>query len=212
MVKPLKENPTPSQENEYNEKLGKATPRAVRHLILIRHGQYNLSGITDSERYLTENGRKQAGFTGERLKALKLPLDLMIRSTMCRAQETGKIISTHITDVPIENCSLIEEGAPIAPQPPIGHWTPEPSVRWFFCVLFSCLLSMYLFFEFICQNYFHIRISTIHLKNAHTIFLISCSSFSRTVLALKPVFENIFIVPNQSRKPIRIHCWCAMLM
>lgn len=47
---------------------------------------------------------------------------------MTRAQETGKIISGKLPAVPLENCSLIEEGAPIAPEPPIGHWRPEPSV------------------------------------------------------------------------------------
>lgn len=100
----------------------------MRHLILIRHGQYNLDGATDADRYLTEFGRKQAAHTGERLNALKIPFDVMIRSTMTRAQETGKIISSHITNLPVENCSLIMEGAPIAPQPPVGHWHPEPHV------------------------------------------------------------------------------------
>ena len=131
LVKPLKSKGIPTDENKFNEKIEKVTPHAARHLILIRHGQYNLNGSTDSDRYLTEKGRKQAGFTGERLKALNIPFDKMIRSTMTRAQETGKIISTHIANIPIENCSLIEEGAPIAPQPPIGHWVPEPSVSLF---------------------------------------------------------------------------------
>jgi serine/threonine-protein phosphatase PGAM5 len=31
-------------------------PKAVRHIILIRHGQYNLSGKTDKERILTDLG------------------------------------------------------------------------------------------------------------------------------------------------------------
>lgn len=54
----------------------------------------------------------------------------MIKSTMTRAQETGKIISTKVEGIPIiEHCSMIEEGAPIAPEPPIGHWRPEPAVR-----------------------------------------------------------------------------------
>lgn len=129
-MRPLKQDATPTQENEHNAKLAAVKPKAIRHLILIRHGQYNLVGVTDSERFLTEVGRKQASFTGERLKLLNIPFDVMVRSTMTRAQETGKIISTHVTNIPIENCSLIEEGAPIAPQPPIGHWTPEPSVNY----------------------------------------------------------------------------------
>lgn len=128
LVKPLKSKATPEDENKYNERLEAVKPTAVRHLILIRHGQYNLDGATDADRFLTEVGRKQAAYTGERLKLLKIPFDVMVRSTMTRAQETGKIISTHVANLPIENCSLIEEGAPIAPQPPIGHWHPEPHV------------------------------------------------------------------------------------
>lgn len=128
LIKPIRSKATPEQENQYNERLEAVKPTAVRHLILIRHGQYNLDGETDGDRFLTEVGRKQAAFTGDRLKLLDIPFDVMVRSTMTRAQETGKIISSHIANIPIENCSLIEEGAPIAPQPPIGHWCPEPSV------------------------------------------------------------------------------------
>ena len=34
-------------------------PTATRHIILIRHGQYNLDGETDEERKLTDLGREQ---------------------------------------------------------------------------------------------------------------------------------------------------------
>lgn len=105
-----------------------AKPKATRHLLLIRHGQYNLNGKSDVERYLTELGKKQAASTGDRLKSLDISWDLMIRSTMTRAQETGKIISNSLMPIKIENCPLLEEGAPIAPEPPVGHWRPEPSV------------------------------------------------------------------------------------
>ncbi|KAG4066117.1 hypothetical protein HA402_010319 [Bradysia odoriphaga] len=128
IVKPLRKNATDDDVHKYNEKLEAAKSKAVRHLILIRHGQYNLDGTTDDERYLTEIGRTQANLTGQRLKVLDIKWDKMIRSTMTRAQETGKIISTELAmNFPIENCSLIEEGAPIQPQPAVGHWAPEPS-------------------------------------------------------------------------------------
>ena len=130
IVKPLKANASVEEQNKYNEKLQKAKPKAVRHLILVRHGQYNTSGVNDQQRYLTEMGKAQAAFTGERLKTLDIPWDKIIKSTMTRAQETGAIISSKIDNekIPIENCSLLEEGAPIAPEPPIGHWKPEPAV------------------------------------------------------------------------------------
>lgn len=102
----------------------------MRHLVLVRHGQYNLNGATDAQRFLTDVGRQQAEFTGVRLKALDIPWDRMVKSTMTRAQETGKIIGQQVGEgIPlVEHCSLLEEGAPIAPEPPIGHWRPEPSV------------------------------------------------------------------------------------
>lgn len=106
-----------------------AKPKAFRHYFLIRHGQYHVSGKNDKERFLTELGRKQAASTGERLKALEIPFTDMIWSTMTRAQETGKIISTSLpSNLKVVNCSMIEEGAPIPPEPPIGHWKPEDYV------------------------------------------------------------------------------------
>lgn len=56
IVKPLHSNPTDDEVHKYNEKLEAAKPKVVRHLILIRHGQYNLEGTTDDQRYLTEIG------------------------------------------------------------------------------------------------------------------------------------------------------------
>ena len=39
-----------------DEKLEKVKPTATRNLILIRHGQYNLNGSRDEERFLTALG------------------------------------------------------------------------------------------------------------------------------------------------------------
>lgn len=58
IVKPLPKNPTDDDVHKYNEKLEAVKPKAVRHLILIRHGQYNLDGLTDDQRYLTEIGKR----------------------------------------------------------------------------------------------------------------------------------------------------------
>lgn len=43
-------------DDNYESKLEEQTPTATRHLILIRHGQYNTNGDTDKERILTELG------------------------------------------------------------------------------------------------------------------------------------------------------------
>ncbi|XP_041456139.1 serine/threonine-protein phosphatase PGAM5, mitochondrial-like isoform X1 [Lytechinus variegatus] len=106
-------------------RLSGAKPTATRHLILIRHGQYNTDGITDDVRILTALGREQAEMTGKRLKALNHPYTTIINSTMARAIETANIICEQLPDVPRESCELLREGAPIPPEPPVGHWKPE---------------------------------------------------------------------------------------
>lgn len=96
---------------------------------MIRHGQYYLNGKNDAERILTGMGREQAAFTGERLKALTLPWDLVVQSTMTRAIETASIITKTMNQtVKAESDEILEEGAPIPPEPPVGHWRPEASV------------------------------------------------------------------------------------
>lgn len=82
-----------------NETLEKSKTTATRHLILIRHGQYNTDGQTDSERVLTKLGRQQAQQTGKRLRELGIPITSMVKSTMFRAQETGSIISQNLPEV-----------------------------------------------------------------------------------------------------------------
>lgn len=87
LVKPLKGNfnYNVEDENKQNERLEKAKAIATRHLILVRHGQYNLNGSSDLQRSLTQLGRDQAQVTGRRLKQLALPYTRMIQSTMTRA-------------------------------------------------------------------------------------------------------------------------------
>jgi len=108
---------------------------------MVRHGQYNLDGADDSQRYLTELGRKQADLTGKRLLQLyqhflKNKLDVngnelkppvrLIKSTMTRATETGDIIHSHLPNLDIDSCDLIREGPPCKPDPPTSRWVPEP--------------------------------------------------------------------------------------
>ncbi|XP_069136129.1 serine/threonine-protein phosphatase PGAM5, mitochondrial-like isoform X2 [Argopecten irradians] len=127
LVKPSKskhssdEKDTKDAENE----LKKRTPTATRHLLLIRHGQYNTDGQEDNQRYLTELGRKQAEYTGQRLKDLGLSYTVLVSSTMTRAKETADIIQKFFPDVPRKETDMLREGAPIPPEPPVGHWRPE---------------------------------------------------------------------------------------
>ncbi|XP_012253508.1 serine/threonine-protein phosphatase PGAM5, mitochondrial isoform X2 [Athalia rosae] len=124
LVKPVKVS-NEKDENRFNEELASKKVSAVRHLFLIRHGQYETNGKSDSERILTDLGRKQAESTGARLSELGHPYSLIVRSTMSRAQETSKIIEKNFPNVPTTDDSLLEEGAPIPPEPPVGHWKPE---------------------------------------------------------------------------------------
>lgn len=74
-------------------------------------------------------GKDQATITGQRLKLLEKPWTKMVKSTMTRAQETAAIIANEIGTIPIqEDNPLIEEGQPIAPEPP-GKETGDPWVR-----------------------------------------------------------------------------------
>lgn len=69
-------------------------------------------------------GREQAAMTGKRLKELDFDYTNLIHSTMTRAMETAKIIKEFLPSIPVIECSLLEEGAPIPPEPPVGHWRP----------------------------------------------------------------------------------------
>ncbi|KAL7039291.1 hypothetical protein ACKWTF_009853 [Chironomus riparius] len=130
LVKPLAENASAERQNEHNEKLDKHRAKAIRHIILIRHGQYNIHGITDKERVLTELGRAQAKLTGDRLKELEFPISDVVISTMTRAQETGKLILGQLTNrdsINVQNCGMLEEGAVYPPEPKIDYWNPDES-------------------------------------------------------------------------------------
>jgi len=142
MVKPLKEGATDDEKAAREAKLIENKPKASRILVLVRHGQYNLEGTQDSERYLTDLGRKQAEVTGKRLVDLyshflqktdengnlKTSNIKLTKSTMARATETANIILKQMP-VEIENttCDLIREGAPCVPEPPLESWLPAPS-------------------------------------------------------------------------------------
>lgn len=116
---PATEDPSSEQDN------GK--PKATRNILLIRHSQYNLSGLCDKERILTPLGREQAEFTGKRLAALGLKYDVLVHSSMARAIETANIIGKHLSGLGVElvSCDLLREGAPIEPVPPVTHWKPD---------------------------------------------------------------------------------------
>jgi len=113
------------------EKPKRAT--ASRHLILIRHGQYDLSQKLDELRVLTELGHQQAAITGKRLKELQTAtgktFNIIIHSTMMRAIQTSDDIIKGLDVVPqVKSCDLLREGSPCRPEPPSSSWKPENHV------------------------------------------------------------------------------------
>lgn len=108
------------------DEVDKKKPTASRHIILIRHGQYNLDGKTDDQRYLTELGKEQAKLTGLRLEELALPYTVLIHSNMTRAVETATIIRDSLPSVPVRPADgLLAEGPPIPPEPMVVSWRPS---------------------------------------------------------------------------------------
>ncbi|CAG0925718.1 unnamed protein product, partial [Notodromas monacha] len=74
------------------------------------------------------SSREQASLTGVRLRALNLPYKLLVRSTMKRALETAELIMKEMqmgNELDVRESDLLREGAPIPPEPPVGHWRPE---------------------------------------------------------------------------------------
>jgi serine/threonine-protein phosphatase PGAM5 len=100
-------NPTPSGDDDVDRrKMRKLRKEGVtRHVILVRHGQYDETEQDDAKRILTETGRKQADYTGKRLKEMldganakygACNIKVVRVSNMARAKES-KTFSLHIT-------------------------------------------------------------------------------------------------------------------
>lgn len=120
------------------------TTGPIRHLLLIRHGQYNLD---DEEHGLTDLGREQSAKLGQRLLSERLGLkkdrygEVQVQysgiwvSTVTRARQTAEILSSYLPDVPVQDPDpLLAEGKPTVPHPtsqqparPADIW--EDSVR-----------------------------------------------------------------------------------
>lgn len=82
----------------------------MKTIYLVRHGEAE-NNVRASSRFkakpaLTELGHKQAEIIAER--ALHLPVEVLIASTMTRAQETAEHISTRV-GMPIESSDLFVE-------------------------------------------------------------------------------------------------------
>ncbi|KHJ85541.1 phosphoglycerate mutase family protein [Oesophagostomum dentatum] len=70
-------------------------------------------------------GREQAALLGKRLAECGMTFDCLVMSTLPRAMETAEIILEHMPSLKRWSCSLLEEGPPYPPVPPVDHWRPE---------------------------------------------------------------------------------------
>eukprot|EP00656_Telonema_subtile_P036826 TRINITY_DN4088_c0_g1_i1.p1 TRINITY_DN4088_c0_g1~~TRINITY_DN4088_c0_g1_i1.p1 ORF type:complete len:283 (-),score=41.03 TRINITY_DN4088_c0_g1_i1:99-947(-) len=110
--------PYPRWDKDWDHLAGGRKPGTQgvsRHIILVRHGQYDESSKEDSERILTDLGRVQAAVTGERLADLLAahPAGVMHVSSMTRAKETADIIATKLPSITrSEPDPLLAEGRP----------------------------------------------------------------------------------------------------
>lgn len=94
----------------------------TRHVILVRHGQYDETYREDEKRRLTELGKKQADLTGKRIAEMIRGADesfgpckvKVIRvSDLLRAKETADIIAKHLPGVErAKPDPLLNEGRP----------------------------------------------------------------------------------------------------
>ncbi|MFH8789119.1 histidine phosphatase family protein [Streptomyces roseoverticillatus] len=70
------------------------TGTATRYLYLARHGE-----ATPDESGLTQNGRRQAVFLGQRLRGI--PLSVIHHGPLPRAEQTAKLIGEQLDNVPL---------------------------------------------------------------------------------------------------------------
>ena len=84
----------------------------TRHILLVRHGQYDAEGIGS----LTELGREQAAHTGQWLSQnvagiYRLRVEAIFSSTLPRAKETSDIIAKSLTrSRPVKRAAVLREG------------------------------------------------------------------------------------------------------
>lgn len=115
---------TPWKSNWDRREAAKPNSTATRHILLVRHGQYQYAE-DDLDCHLTPLGREQTDLTGQRLAQLNYPYARIVYSTMTRAIESTDEIIKHLPGVPAVPCDFVREGAPFPPEPEVPGWPPE---------------------------------------------------------------------------------------
>ncbi|TWD84777.1 putative phosphoglycerate mutase [Kribbella amoyensis] len=93
---------------------------ATRYLYLARHGE-----ATPDESALSENGRQQAGFLGDRLR--DVPLSAISHGPLPRAAQTAQLIADRLEGVPVRSAEAAGDYIPCLPQ---EHELPPESAEY----------------------------------------------------------------------------------
>ncbi|MFF1409391.1 histidine phosphatase family protein [Streptomyces sp. NPDC058289] len=84
------------------------TGTATRYLYLVRHGE-----ATSEESGLTEDGRRQAGLLGRRLRGI--PLSAVHHGPLPRAEQTARLIGDQLENVPLHVSDVAGDYIPYVP-------------------------------------------------------------------------------------------------
>jgi broad specificity phosphatase PhoE len=104
--------------------------RVAKHLLLIRHGQYDTNGKHDDSRTLTPMGEQQAIALAQRLRLIDaategyykhFKLNQILTSKLARAVQTADSIVDALPDVSVRRDADLNEGRPCLPEPPPSH-------------------------------------------------------------------------------------------
>lgn len=126
-------NPKKGFSNENEQRRSGKT----RHIILVRHGQYDESSTDDKHRKLTPLGRQQAIQTGKRLAQIAngsikfsrdkfngpCPVKAIYVSDMVRAKETAQLISEQFRNLSPQHNDILQE-----PDPLLNEALPAPMI------------------------------------------------------------------------------------
>ncbi|CAF0883195.1 unnamed protein product [Adineta steineri] len=91
--------------------------RVVRHIYLVRHGQYLTRTKFEDQKQLTELGNEQADWAGRALVESKISFTRFVQSGLIRAIQTASIINKYLKFKKIEQDIDLNEGFPLLPEP-----------------------------------------------------------------------------------------------
>jgi len=107
---------------------------ATRHIVMVRHGQYQDKESDHAKRVLTDLGRRQLALTGDRLAKLFPEITAVYSSDMPRAVESAAIVCGRLTELLHKDFvavvdPMLKEGAPVPPSPSSSLYTPDVYFR-----------------------------------------------------------------------------------